>query len=388
MFDNPAYHLDQAITLLAVGLVRRKRLLDKHPSRYPYSPILHRGMDLFLGMSLEAGRDDVLSFGDETAFANAFLCRPVETWFDGWDPYVREQLKDEPFYSCGPLVEEPADGSLLLHMDPSQECFEFLELHNLLRDGRCPTWLPGSLMEEIQERAVYERMRSLSQEDYVLARRTIIEHPILSRPEYHRQFHLLGDHREVQDLLKIAWESYDGEGWRCPVCGWTMEKTDNRYHCISRSCVSPAPNPATLVRLAPDEGWRRLKPGVMRFIAAPGRLELEIDSFCREHGLDTELWPEMDTYDVEIRFPDGARWEIDAKCYQNPRFLTKQIRKNPFQQDDFEKGFYVVPDEVVKQQNNYLAVVRKALADEKNIDCVTLSMLKDLVEDRKGGIST
>ena len=63
----------------------------------------------------------------------------------------------------------------------------------------------------------------------------------------------------------------------------------------------------------------------MRYFAQPGTLELDIVAFCEKKKLGWELWPQKDTYDVEITFPDGAVWEIDAKAYRNPIALRSKI---------------------------------------------------------------
>lgn len=74
----------------------------------------------------------------------------------------------------------------------------------------------------------------------------------------------------------------------------------------------------------------------------------------------------MDQYDVKVQFSDGAIWEIDAKAYRNPIALrTKILNDSEFPTGDYERGYYVVPDEYTKTQNNYTAIVNRALENRK-----------------------
>lgn len=43
-----------------------------------------------------------------------------------------------------------------------------------------------------------------------------------------------------------------------------------------------------------NAGMLRLKRGVMKYIAVPGKLELEIYAYCEKHEVQSVLWPQMD----------------------------------------------------------------------------------------------
>lgn len=115
----------------------------------------------------------------------------------------------------------------------------------------------------------------------------------------------------------------------------------------------------------------------MRYIAQPGKLELAIEDFCNRQELSCLLWPQKDRYEVEIHFPDGEIWEIDAKAYRNPVSLrSKIIQDGGFPEGDYAQGFYVIPTEFRAGLNNYLSIVNQCLKAQKNVRCVTLHMLQ------------
>ena len=129
----------------------------------------------------------------------------------------------------------------------------------------------------------------------------------------------------------------------------------------------------------------RLKKGIMRYFAIPGKLEIEIASFCEKNNLEYSLWPYMDRYDIEIVFPDNSKWEIDAKAYSNPISLRSKIKKDGgFPSGDYQKGFYVVPNECKRRITNYTNIVNICLSGQKNVICVTLSKIKALIKAKLG----
>jgi len=126
-----------------------------------------------------------------------------------------------------------------------------------------------------------------------------------------------------------------------------------------------------------SDGKFRLKKGIMRYFAAPGKWELDIVTFCEKKKNSWTLWPQMDKYDVEIQFSDGEVWEIDVKAYRNPIALRTKIQNdNGFPQGEFTRGYYVIPSEYTINQRNYTTIVNKALSNQKNVKCITLKTLK------------
>jgi hypothetical protein len=150
------------------------------------------------------------------------------------------------------------------------------------------------------------------------------------------------------------------------------------YNCHSSHCTDTHPDLADDMKLnISDGGLYRLKKGIMRYFAAPGKLELDIVAFCEKKKIRWALWPQMDKYDVELLFSDGEVWEIDAKAYRNPIALRTKIRNdNGFPEGDYARGYYVIPTEYTANQKNYTTIINRALKDQKNVTCMTWRALK------------
>ena len=124
----------------------------------------------------------------------------------------------------------------------------------------------------------------------------------------------------------------------------------------------------------------RLKKGVMRYFAQPGKLELDIVAFCQKKKLGWELWPQKDTYDVEITFPDGTVWEIDAKAYRNPVALRSKIESdNGLPDGNYQRGYFVIPTDFAKGNRQYTTIVNRGLdaLHQPNVRCITMHQLKE-----------
>lgn len=88
------------------------------------------------------------------------------------------------------------------------------------------------------------------------------------------------------------------------------------------------------------------------------------------------LWPAYDSYDLKITFNNGEVWAMDIKDWQNPFLLAKKLTE--LSPKDYDKAFYVVPDERVQEDKSYLATLRGATVG-KSFEVVTISSLSDRV---------
>ena len=80
----------------------------------------------------------------------------------------------------------------------------------------------------------------------------------------------------------------------------------------------------------------RLKKGIMRYFAAPGKLNLKLRRFVRKKKLRWALWPQMDRYDVEIRSLDGDIWKSMQRHIENlSRSGTKIQNDGGFPSGDY-----------------------------------------------------
>lgn len=307
----------------------------------------------------------------ETSFLGHFITKPICEWFAEWDPHTIASLnlQEEPFYNYGAFAYQRS-GNLF---SPSSDCYEYLESQD------------SDIMDGTDERVLYEKIKALGQETYTRLRRYIIEHPIISIEERRSMSLELADTPDAKEAFQFAYEEVLEDSYRCPCCGWTMTRGKYGYLCHSSHCADVIPDLTDEMKLdASGGGLYRLKKGIMRYFAAPGKLEIAIAAFCEKKKMHWELWPQMDQYDVKVQFSDRAIWEIDAKAYRNPIALrTKILNDSEFPTGDYERGYYVVPDEYTKTQNNYTAIVNRALENRKNVTCVTWKTLKREINKRE-----
>lgn len=356
--------LRKTFALIAKGLIEKEQLLQKEPTRYPYSEVLQHGINMFLAASQQAGCQTVVQYADEAAFLAHFITKPVADWFSEWDTEMvnKLSLKEETFYDYGAFAYQ-RNGNVYT---PSSDCYEFLETQD------------NDIMDGTDERLLYEKMIVLNQETYCKVRRYIIEHPIITIEERRTMLLDLADDQAARDAFQFAYEEITEDCYRCPHCGWTMVPGKYGYSCHSIHCTDTIPELTDEMKLNASAGdLYRLKKGVMRYFAAPGKLEIEIVTFCDKKKIRWALWPQMDRYDVEIQFSDGEIWEIDAKAYRNPIALRTKIQNDGgFPEGEYARGYFVIPSEYTRNQQNYTTIVNRVLKNQKNVKCVTLKSLK------------
>ena len=146
----------KTFALIAKGLIEKEQLLQTEPTRYPYSKAMQHGINMFLAASQWAGSQAAVEYPDEVSFLTHFITRPVEKWFDTWESGAVEQLhlQEEPFYAYDAFAYQKA-GNVYV---PSSDCYEFLETQD------------SDIMNGTDERILYEKIITLSQEDYCRVR--------------------------------------------------------------------------------------------------------------------------------------------------------------------------------------------------------------------------
>lgn len=362
----------KSIALIAKGLMEKECLLKGQPNRYPLSKTLQHGINMFLFASLEWGNVDesIFEFADESSFLHKYARIPVAQWFDDWDPKAcsRLDLENQPFYGYGAFAYYRKSTN---RYAVSEDCAVFLETQE------------SNIIEWTDEFALYEKIIRLSQADYCLVRKFIIEHPIMTIDERREILVRLADNVVAKEAINIAYEQFQDKGYRCPVCGWTMTDGSFGPFCHSEHCVNPAPILSDAIKLdGTAETIYRLKKGIMRYFAQPGKLELEIANYCEKKGIGWDLWPQKDKYDVEITFSNGTVWEIDAKAYRNPIALRSKIENdNGLPEGDYHRGYFVIPTDFMKGNRQYTAIVNRALDSlhQPNVRCITMNKLKECI---------
>ena len=211
-----------------------------------------------------------------------------------------------------------------------------------------------------------------NQKDYVAFRRFIIEHPVATRLQ------LIAVSNDIEDeslsgmLREQVYESIPegmaiyGEIATCELCGWTLLKESHQgaWRCADARCrqlqgVLPARYPK---RLSVQDGLKRIRSGLARYTAQPGRLELSLyQSLSKINGLAVELWPGFDSYDIGVTFPSGDVWAVDCKDSGRPRWLAAKISNDKFPRQSFwRRAYYVCPDYRRKLNPDYERIIESS----------------------------
>jgi hypothetical protein len=74
-----------------------------------------------------------------------------------------------------------------------------------------------------------------------------------------------------------------------------------------------------------------------------------------ELGLQVELYPSCDRYDLRATFADGEVWALDLKDYSNPYLLVKRLGDEPIPNDPpWNFAYIVIPNERKRDRPGYL----------------------------------
>ncbi len=114
-----------------------------------------------------------------------------------------------------------------------------------------------------------------------------------------------------------------------------------------------------------------LKRGLRRFVTLPGLAEIRLERRLLKLKLKVELWPEFDSYDLHIEFPDGKAWAVDVKDWANPFLLALRVKNIPLN-PPLEMGYFVFPDER-SRQSDYVRAFRNTCNSRKSSGKVVIS---------------
>ncbi len=250
------------------------------------------------------------------------------------------------------------DDTLLDDQIPTKLCSDLAELAG--SNSRV-------LAELTQKRIIYSVFEISQQanapDGYVEFRRFIITHPVATESELvMKRLNLYPE--ALSKPLEEAYESAPesclvGDCYQCcPNCGNLL-----RHHMKKgRVCdmCDYVGDGATGRKIHKQEEVYWLKQGLRRYIAAPGIPELRLEKQLKELGgnLEVQLWPEFDSYDLRLVFPNGEAWAIDVKDWKNPFALAKKVKPIP-SEPPWDRAYFVFPDERRKQAY-YLNAFREA----------------------------
>lgn len=368
--SNVSAEFKKMFAFIAFGLKNKADM--KNPEDYKYGFLLRQGINMFAVLAMKySGKmtrelSDLLASITETKMICNMFTRPVKEWFEGWQDNVIAEIKNCDFYEVGALVIVNKHRKTYTL---TAECYDYL---NASEED----------LTAIDEKSVYERMKGLSQDNYVYVRKFIIKNKLLTSVDRKNFMLEHGNDDEVRDIIELAYEKTPEGMYVCPNCGWTLEFVGEQPVCCHSACADVAMIKLADLKAVDAKFEYRLKKGVARYISYPGFAELEIDELCKKLGLNSQLWPDHDKYDIGITFDDGSYWGVDAKTYKNPKFLGSKIANdNIFQTVEVERGFYVIPDNVAKKVPKYIQICNSFLKNNK-FTCVTMSKFKRILQDK------
>lgn len=360
--------LKMAIRLIVIGLHEKER--KKVEGEYLYSRRLIHGINIFQSLNYKYNRN-YFDFNQmhEQCFIQEYAMKPVARWFEGWENTDELKLEEQFFYYMDALVGD--SGFNTFHVNDN--CEDYIQ------------YFMKDIIVEIEQRAVYDCLITLEQSEYVYLRKFIIEHPIV-KMEQLRELKLKYSQNDMAlQVIENAYEEIMEDCYVCPNCGWTLQKEKIGLRCQSRACTEKKYISGELESIYGNSGILRLKRGVMKYIAVPGILELEIHNYCNKHKVQSILWPDMDKYDIQINFPNKDVWAIDAKAIREPNFLREKIRQEGgFPEGDYKKGIYVIPNEYADEHTDYVDIINKELRKigNPNVYCIRLRDLKKEIRER------
>lgn len=301
---------------------------------YPYPRDLQQGYDRVVLAFMQGGKSEQAPVS-VPEFYRSWCEKPLGEW--GLD------LDDE--------LE--GDETLLFLGQPTEITLELAESFG------------GSIFSQEQSRIAYDLLQRCrgnprGAEFYTKFRRFIVEHPVLSNQELVEAKGWFGLGMGLADLLEECYEpapicyQFQNNFYACPYCR-ALAGVSNQEVIANFNCNRCPAGRRLKRKMKLPENCLKLRRGIERFWFYPGRSEIRLYERLTELGLQVNLYPECDRYDLRVHFPDGEIWALDLKDYLNPYFLVKQLGAEPIPADPpWHIGYIVVPSERKKERSAYL----------------------------------
>lgn len=340
---------------LATGLVKMQNQIEKKNLSYPYPKELRIGLDRLAAFGIKSD----MYFPRNISEAMNFFNQPINRW--GFKEIVNVFNDEESFLEEGILKEI---------------CYELS-----MEDKDVEAELTQQLILQVMNKCRDEK----KPEDYVKFRRKISENPYM---KIQNIMTWSIDKRNccAAELFKMAYEEIplaaiqDGQCYQCSHCGWIVEWRNGIAHCDSPLCREYTDNFRKIISI--KEGSKsiyRLKRGLHRYIAKPAIHELALEKKLIKLGVQVELWPNYDAYDLKVVFPDGEVWAVDVKDWSNPYLLAKSITS--FSEEPvWDKAYYVVPQYRKKHCSDYKKIFKNNVV---KLDKVYMEMEREFLNKVK-----
>lgn len=344
---QPALEPDHlTLHMIATGIIKlAETVKNGQPLTLPYPQELQRGLDRLTLTCLRLKKTPPQSIPDLLLWCQ----KPLQEW-----PL---QLPEEA---------DTAD-KLLDDQMPTSICLEWASTGSDIE------------AELTQQKIVLEVMNLCKTADtphsYTAWRNLIIKHPVLTQLELlqHCRDPLLDSlEKQIKDCYEPVTNAWAKNGYFycCDHCNNIMFRTDKGNLICSEERCRIAKVTKEGKKIAQKQNAFCLKRGLRHFIAAPGRAELRLAEKLKKLKLQVELWPNFDSYDLRVVFPDQEAWAIDVKDWANPFLLARNLKQqDPLIKSNppWTKAYFIFPDERRQQRTDYLRAFQNNCQLPKNI---------------------
>lgn len=321
--------------LIATGLITLSQRTAQGQQLYPYPDQLQRGLNRLTLAALRRAKRAPQGVPELIAWCH----KPLGEW---------------PLSLPDGTLE--GDETLLIDQQVSSTCDDWAcanpDVEAELSEGRLIRQV-FEICSQANDQLGYRSFRSL-----------LIEQPTMTALEL-QQACIDPQLLRLSDVLREAYQEAPG-GWAingmfrcCAHCGnLLIPLSNNKYICETERCRYQ--RSSLLGREIPSNHhpvW--LIRGLRRFVASPGRAELDLAKSLEALGLAVELWPALDRYDLRISFNNGMVWAVDVKDWSNPFLLGRKLEAIP-REPTWDKAFIVFPKYRLDQRKDYLRALKQA----------------------------
>ncbi|MFD9715763.1 hypothetical protein [Streptomyces sp. NPDC059076] len=335
----PDWLLNRDVVLLrdvATAVLQLAAVDDPDAFTLPYPPGAQRALDALTLQCLRNGATPPAGVPEMARWARV---RPLSSW-------PLDQLPADLFDAADRLIDASSG-------EPSQLC------HELSVRGH-----GDSTARQYDRMVIHEALRVCramsAPESYTAFRRLLVTRPVLTEDDWAEvacDLFLDPVRFLVEEIYAPVSAGFrrDGSYLCCHRCLTLLHPvSDTEWWCERDQCrhQGPAPYGRELVATAVGE-LRQLRKPLRLFVTGPGQAETALEARLRALGLTVEMWPNFDSYDVRVVFPDGHVWAVDVKDWAHPAFLGRSatvVRAEP----PYDEACWVVPEFRVRARRDYL----------------------------------
>lgn len=206
-----------------------------------------------------------------------------------------------------------------------------------------------------------------SPKSYTAFRRLLTTRPVLTAAD----LVALAAEIELMPTLEVIRRCYepapaaflkDGAYRLCERCGCLLVPLKNGgFRCELDRCRNDGGTTVGPELPAADRVLQLSRP-LRVFITSPGLAETELETSLVKPPLrlKPEMWPQFDTYDLRVPFPDGSAWAVDVKDWASPSLLGARMRPLP-PDPPYNRAFIVVPEYRFRVREDYARAFKSAL---------------------------